>query len=145
MRSVCIRVCSAMEAELAEKLLEENGIRAALIPHGESVVGTIGGGGRLMDLLVREEDAQSAVQVLGGAAPRRVRVEQPAQARSPETKQFYRKRIMRGVFWLILGIVMTVGMYRLAKTSGGTYVIWWGIMLWGLVDIATGLWGWLKH
>jgi hypothetical protein len=61
------------------------------------------------------------------------------------TAEMYRRRMIRGLVWTIVGVVLTIIMYRSANSAGGTYIIWWGAVLFGVVDFAVGLVGWLNH
>jgi len=56
-----------------------------------------------------------------------------------------RKRMIRGLLWTVVGILITAITYGIASDEGGTYVICWGAVIFGLIDLLVGLIGWLKH
>ncbi len=74
-----------------------------------------------------------------------------AYQESPEGRQVmaakYKRAMLSGVLWAIGGIVVTVISYNLARSGsfGGTYVIAWGAVLYGIYDLIRGLIGWLKY
>lgn len=49
-----------------------------------------------------------------------------------------RELILHGTLWLIGGGVVTIGSY-LATGPGQTYIVAWGAMLWGAIDLIRGL------
>lgn len=57
----------------------------------------------------------------------------------------YRGRMIRGLLWTIAGIVVTAVTYSMAAESGGTYIICWGAVLFGIIDFLVGLVGWLRY
>lgn len=74
-----------------------------------------------------------------------------AYMESPEGRQVmaakYKRAMLSGVLWAIGGIVVTVVSYNLARSGsfGGTYVIAWGAVIYGIYDFIRGLIGWLKY
>jgi hypothetical protein len=55
----------------------------------------------------------------------------------------YRKRMARGALWTIAGLILTCGSYAFASESGGSYVLCWGAIIFGLIDFIAGLIGWV--
>ena len=56
----------------------------------------------------------------------------------------HKNRMMRGLLFVVLGIIFTVSSYSDASVFGGSYYICWGAILYGLIDFFGGLIGWLK-
>jgi hypothetical protein len=56
----------------------------------------------------------------------------------------YKKKMLYGLFWALGGIVVTVWTYS-AASSGGTYFVAWGAILWGCIDIVRGFVGYCKY
>ncbi|TET84798.1 MAG: hypothetical protein E3J37_03060 [Anaerolineales bacterium] len=55
-----------------------------------------------------------------------------------------KNRIIRGLVWTIAGIAITWGSY-MASEEGGTYLICGGAVIFGIIDLLAGLFGWLKY
>ena len=55
------------------------------------------------------------------------------------------RRMLSGLLWIVAGVVLTIGSQQLAQAQGGIQIIWWGAILWGLVDFVAGLVDLLKH
>jgi uncharacterized membrane protein YvbJ len=72
-----------------------------------------------------------------------------ADAQEQENRRYRRNRAARhmltGAGLFLLGLVITVGTYAAASSSstGGHYLITWGLMLSGLGDLLYGFVGWL--
>jgi hypothetical protein len=65
---------------------------------------------------------------------------------STVTAEMYRRKMIRGLIWTVVGVILTAVMYRASSSTGSSmYFIWWGTVLFGLVDFVTGLIGWLSH
>jgi hypothetical protein len=56
----------------------------------------------------------------------------------------YARRMLYGVLWAVGGTIVTVASYE-AASAGGTYIIAWGAILFGIIDFLRGLFGWLKY
>ena len=55
-----------------------------------------------------------------------------------------KKRMLRGFIWLVIGIVLTCGTLAFASSKGGgTYVVFYGAIIWGIIDFIAGFFGWL--
>lgn len=52
---------------------------------------------------------------------------------------------LSGALWTIGGIVVSVVSYNLVANSGGTYIVAWGAVIFGIYDFIRGLIGWLKY
>lgn len=67
---------------------------------------------------------------------------------SPEGRKKLANKHLRqmifGVLWAVGGTLVTVFTYQ-AASSGGYYFIAWGAIIFGIVDIFRGLFGWLKY
>jgi hypothetical protein len=55
----------------------------------------------------------------------------------------HKKRMTRGALWTIAGLVLTCGSYVFASEAGGSYVLCYGAIIFGLIDFFVGLIGWL--
>ncbi len=56
----------------------------------------------------------------------------------------YARRMLYGVLWAVGGTIVTVVAYE-AASPGGTYIIAWGAIVFGIIDFFRGLFGWLKY
>lgn len=56
----------------------------------------------------------------------------------------YSRHMLYGALWAIGGTVVTVATYE-AASAGGTYVVAWGAILFGIIDFFRGLFGWLRY
>ncbi len=68
MRSVRLSIQATVDANRDQAILEENGIRAVVIPHYKAPSFVVGDN-QLAELLVMENDLEKARQVLGLADP----------------------------------------------------------------------------
>jgi hypothetical protein len=57
----------------------------------------------------------------------------------------YKKRLTRGLIWTILGVVITCGTYTFASELGGKFYIFYGAIIFGVIDFVIGLIGWLTN
>lgn len=57
----------------------------------------------------------------------------------------HRKRMIRGALWTLAGLIITCGSYFLASDLGGSYVLCWGAIIFGIIDFLIGLFGWLTN
>ena len=53
-----------------------------------------------------------------------------------------KKRMIRGSLWTVGGIIVTALTYAFASQLGGTYFIFYGAIIFGLIDFFVGLAGW---
>jgi hypothetical protein len=69
-------------------------------------------------------------------------------AQDPEVRRTlaskYARHMLYGVLWTVGGTVATVLGYQ-AASDGGTYMIFWGAIVFGIIDFARGLAGWAKY
>jgi len=65
------------------------------------------------------------------------------EGRKQLASQFSR-RILYGVLWAVGGTIATVVSMNSAS-SGGRYYIFWGAIIWGVIDIIRGIVGWSKY
>jgi hypothetical protein len=56
-----------------------------------------------------------------------------------------RKRMVRGLIWTVLGIVVTCATFLFSDSLGGRYVLFWGAIIFGVIDFLVGLFGWLSN
>jgi hypothetical protein len=54
-----------------------------------------------------------------------------------------KKRMIRGLLWTVGGIIVTALTYAFASQLGGTYFIFYGAIIFGLIDFFVGLTGWI--
>ena len=52
------------------------------------------------------------------------------------------KQIIIGFIVLLIGLLITLGTYSFASESGGTYVVMWGAILIGGINLIIGLFRW---
>jgi hypothetical protein len=68
---------------------------------------------------------------------------------SPEGRRAYAKMHARhmvyGALWVVGGTAVTLITYGAASSGGGTYIVAWGAILYGLFDFIRGLIGWNKY
>lgn len=68
---------------------------------------------------------------------------------SPEGQQLanaYARHMIFGILWVAGGTVVTIATYQAAfAAGGGTYIIAWGAILFGIIDFFRGFFGWLKY
>jgi hypothetical protein len=67
---------------------------------------------------------------------------------SPQARQAmakaYARHMLYGFLWAAGGITVTVLTLALSA-NGGTYIVAWGAIIFGIVDFFRGLFGWLKY
>ena len=57
-----------------------------------------------------------------------------------------KKRMTRGLIWMVIGVVLTCGTLAFASSrGGGRYILFWGAIGYGLIDFIAGLIGWLSN
>lgn len=56
----------------------------------------------------------------------------------------YRKRMIAGLLWTVGGLVVSVISYTVAS-AGGVYFVFWGAVIFGIIDFIRGLAGWIKY
>ncbi len=54
-----------------------------------------------------------------------------------------KKRMLRGLAWVAIGIALTVGTLLFASGLGGRYILFYGAIGYGVFDFLAGLFGWL--
>ena len=57
----------------------------------------------------------------------------------------YKKRMTRGLLWVVVGIVLTCGTLAFSSNLGGKYVLFYGAIIYGIIDFIAGLIGWLSN
>ncbi len=71
-------------------------------------------------------------------------VTQTSQALKKARRDKSKSRMMWGLIWAIGGILVTALTYAFAGQLGGTYFVFYGAVIWGLIDFFIGLAGWLS-
>jgi hypothetical protein len=66
------------------------------------------------------------------------------QAYRSAMKAAYFKRMMIGAAWFSVGVVVTVGSMA-ASANGGTYLLFWGPIIFGGYRMVTGFIGWVSN
>jgi hypothetical protein len=56
-----------------------------------------------------------------------------------------KKRMTRGMIWAVIGIVLTCGTMTFASNLGGKYILFYGAVIYGVIDFIAGLIGWLSN
>lgn len=68
---------------------------------------------------------------------------------SPEGKkelaEQYARHMLYGLLWAAGGTIVTIGSYTTVSESGGTYVIAYGAILYGIIDFFRGFFSWLTN
>lgn len=72
-------------------------------------------------------------------------VAETQQALNKARTEQYRKRMVRGLIWMVLGIIITCSTYLFADNLGGRFVLFWGAIIFGFIDFLVGLFGWLSN
>jgi len=57
----------------------------------------------------------------------------------------YKKRMTRGLLWTVVGIVLTCGTMAFSGSMGGKYILFYGAIIYGIIDLLVGLVGWLSN
>jgi len=57
----------------------------------------------------------------------------------------FRKRMVRGLLWTVAGTLVTCLTYLFASNLGGSYLLCYGAILFGVIDFLVGLVGWLSN
>jgi hypothetical protein len=60
-------------------------------------------------------------------------------------REKYKKRMTRGFLSTMVGIVITCGTYAFAANMGGKFILFYGVIIAGLIDFAIGLIGWIVN
>jgi hypothetical protein len=67
---------------------------------------------------------------------------------SPEARRMlaskYARQMVYGIFWAVGGTAVTIWTYATA-TGGGSYVVAWGAIVFGIIAFFRGLFGWMKY
>jgi hypothetical protein len=58
-------------------------------------------------------------------------------------REKYKKRMTRGFLWTVAGVAITCGTYVFADSLGGRYYLFYGAVIFGLIDLVAGFIGWL--
>jgi hypothetical protein len=67
-----------------------------------------------------------------------MRTGRSARFRTSQQRELEHQNRVQGAIWLIGGVVVTVGTYASAA-PGGTYVVAWGAILFGIVKLIRGV------
>jgi|GEM_PF-1935274 len=157
METIILFTCSGIEADEIRARLEAENIPVALLTHSESVATTVAGGLANMDVCVRAEDRQRAMEVLGmglgyargeRSLVRARYIQQnyqrqtaaPGEALPAPRPAAYLRQMLLGLAWLLGGVALT----WLTLQSGSLRVFFVGAILYGLYQFITGLLGWWR-
>lgn len=58
-------------------------------------------------------------------------------------REKYKKRMLRGLAWTIVGTIITCVTYTFADSLGGKFVVVYGAIIFGVIDFIAGLFGWI--
>lgn len=56
-----------------------------------------------------------------------------------------KKDILYGLLWCVGGAIATYVSYNKVSYSGGTYVVWWGAILFGGIQLLKGLYNFINN
>jgi hypothetical protein len=56
----------------------------------------------------------------------------------------YRNQMIAGFIWFAIGLAVTIGTF-MAASEGGTYIIAYGAIIWGIGGLIVGLIGWIRY
>lgn len=88
-----------------------------------------------------EEDAQNLASSL---AQRMYLGRSIAELQKREKARSYRNRMIRGLIWTVVGLIITGATYLFTE-PGGKFVICWGAVLFGVIDFLVGFFGWINN
>ncbi|HET9914324.1 MAG TPA: hypothetical protein VFQ13_20690 [Anaerolineales bacterium] len=60
-------------------------------------------------------------------------------------REKYKKQMLRGLAWTIVGSMITCGTYVFADSLGGKFVLLYGAIIFGIIDFIAGLFGWIYN
>jgi hypothetical protein len=60
-------------------------------------------------------------------------------------REKYKKRLVRGLIWTVVGVAITCGTYAFASELGGKFFLFYGAIIFGFIDFIIGLIGWLVN
>jgi hypothetical protein len=60
-------------------------------------------------------------------------------------REKYKKQMLRGLAWTIVGSMITCGTYVFADSLGGKFVLLYGAIIFGIIDFTAGLFGWIYN
>jgi len=60
-------------------------------------------------------------------------------------REKYKKQMIRGLLWTVGGTVITCGTLAFASQLGGRYVLFYGAIIFGFIDLMIGIIGWLTN
>ena len=120
-------------------------------PHAEEVAQMLAGGRRknaIVKHLVRKRDMmeESADMLVDQVQDFVNRFKESPEGRQLMAKK-YKRHMVSGILWFVGGIIVTIATLAAAasKQEGGTYLVAWGAIIFGLIDFFVGLSGWLKY
>ena len=57
----------------------------------------------------------------------------------------FKRRMIRGLMWMLGGIAISMASLSLSRLNGGGSFMFFGAMLFGMIDFLAGLVGWWRH
>ena len=98
----------------------------------------------IINQLVKQEwPVDAATELVNNIAVEVSNYQNSPQARRKLANQ-YARHMIYGILWAGGGTAVTVMTYS-AASGGGTYVVAWGAIIYGIIDFFRGLFGWMKY
>ncbi|MBK8780307.1 MAG: hypothetical protein IPO22_00560 [Anaerolineales bacterium] len=60
-------------------------------------------------------------------------------------REEYKKRMKRGFLWAVVGFIISCCTYQFADSLGGKFYVFYGAVIFGLIDLVIGFFGWLAN
>jgi hypothetical protein len=99
---------------------------------------------KIVKNLVKQGLPESEAMQFVGSIEREIELYKNSPAGRQEMAKKYARHMLFGFLWAAGGTIVTAATYQ-AASGGGTYVIAWGAILFGIIDFFWGLFGWLKY
>lgn len=99
---------------------------------------------KIVKNLAKKGFPESEAMQFVGTIEREMEQYKNSPAGRQEMAKKYARHMLFGFLWAAGGTIVTVATYN-AASGGGTYVIAWGAILFGIIDFFRGLFGWLKY
>jgi hypothetical protein len=95
----------------------------------------------------RSTKAMEKSLISRGASPEVAKavVKQADDAVCKARREGYKKRMKRGFLWTVVGFIITCCTYQFADSLGGRFYVLYGAIIFGLIDLVIGFFGWLAN